>query len=96
MAKIRFDSTPEDHALIEQIAGRGVVLSAGAWKYQDAVMDITACHRNGCPLLLEKLLNADDFNFAHDVFGIRANMNRKTGKLNGLFLPRCANTKGGA
>lgn len=37
----------------------------------DILMDIDACHCNGCPLQLQALLDADDANFAHDVFGIR-------------------------
>lgn len=53
-----------------------------------AVMDIDACHNNGCPLKLAELLSAEDANFAHDVFGIRANINRKTGKLQNCFVPR--------
>lgn len=53
-------------------------------------MDITACHANGCPLKLDELLAADRFNFAHDVTGIRARIDRSTGKLTGCFLPRYA------
>ena len=30
----------------------------------------------------------DDHNFAHDVFGIRRHMNRKTAKLEDHFVPR--------
>lgn len=51
-------------------------------------MDLTACHANGCPLELERLLAADDFNFAHDVFGIMRHMDRRTGRLGNCFLPR--------
>jgi len=32
----------------------------------------------------------DDFNFAHDVFGIRRNIDRSTGKITGTFWPRYA------
>jgi hypothetical protein len=53
-------------------------------------MDITACHANGNPLNLDKLLAADDFNFCHDVFGIRNHLDRETGKLVGHFRPRCS------
>ena len=55
---------------------------------RDLIMDIDACHNNGCPLKLDELFVADDTNFAHDVFGIRANINHKTGKLENCFLPR--------
>ena len=53
-------------------------------------MDITACHINGGRLDIKKLLEADDFNFVHDVVGIERHMNRRTGKLDGSFLPRCS------
>lgn len=53
-------------------------------------MDITACHANGCPLRLLELAEADDANFAHDVFGIRRHIDRRTGKLGDCFLPRYA------
>ena len=42
------------------------------------------------PLDLERMLNADDINFAHDFFGIRKHMDRKTGKLGDCFVPRFA------
>lgn len=51
------------------------------------VMDIEAAHK-ACPLKLETLLASDDFNFAHDVFGIARHLDRDTGELTGCFLPR--------
>lgn len=53
-------------------------------------MDLMACHANGCPMNFQKLLDADDFNFTHDVSGIMRHLNRKTGKLEDCFLPRFA------
>lgn len=53
----------------------------------DAVMDITAVH-DATPLRLMDLLDADKLDFAHDIFGIRQNINRATGKLENSFLPR--------
>lgn len=76
---------------IHKIAARAVnmAISAGFdYPMMDADMDITACHVNGCPLKLEELLRADEFNFAHDVFGIRRHLNRETGKLENCFVPR--------
>ena len=55
-----------------------------------ALMDIVGCHRNGCPLELQALLEAETFDFVHDVFGIRRHINRNTGHLENGFLPRCA------
>lgn len=53
------------------------------------MMDIDATNEN-CPLKLQELLNADDFNFYHDLIGIGNNLNRKTKKLENCFLPRFA------
>lgn len=53
-------------------------------------MDIAAAHLNGCPLRLEELADADNFNFAHDVLGINRHLNRETGELQDCFLPRYA------
>lgn len=55
----------------------------------DLHMDLTACHANGCPMDWEKLMKADDFTLAHDVAGISRHINRRTGKLENCFLPRC-------
>lgn len=54
----------------------------------DIQMDVTATHCNGNPLRLDDLLAADDFNFAHDIYGIRRHLNRGTGKLENCFSPR--------
>lgn len=51
-------------------------------------MDLTVTHANGCPLKLEELLVADEFNFRHDVAGIYNHLDRKTGKLKDCFSPR--------
>lgn len=56
----------------------------------DTDMDLSACHANGCPLDFEKLANAPEADFMHDVFGIRKHINRTTGELMDCFLPRCA------
>lgn len=57
-------------------------------------MDLIAVHQNDVRLDFEKLLQADDFDFAHDICCIRSNLNRKNGKLENHFLPRCAKGKG--
>lgn len=51
-------------------------------------MDITCVHANGNPLRLRELLEADAFNFAHDVLGIYRHLNRETGELQNFFRPR--------
>lgn len=53
-------------------------------------MSLTACHYNGCPLDLDGLLTADNFNLLHDAMGIHINVSRETGKLENCFRPRYA------
>lgn len=55
----------------------------------DAEMDIAAANLT-CPMDLYKLIEADDFNFWHDVSGIGQHLNRETGELENCFHPRCA------
>jgi hypothetical protein len=89
----QFRCTRSEIIVVSKIAKRAVcmALDAGvAYKHQDAMMDIEACHSNGCPLKLEELLAADDGNFGHDVFGIRRFIDRETGKLGDGFWPRFA------
>lgn len=86
---IKWELTEEESALISDIADRVFQIWPG---YPDdkmtLFMDITACHCNGNPLRLEDLLNADNFNFSHDIGGIRRHINRETGKLEDFFSPR--------
>ncbi|TAL45450.1 MAG: hypothetical protein EPN91_02230 [Salinibacterium sp.] len=53
---------------------------------------LTSYHTSpNCPQLnLERLLRADDFDFTHDVFGIKIHFDRTTNALLNNFLPRCA------
>jgi len=78
--------------LISKIAKRAVEFAAKDDDKIDFIsldMDITAAH-NHCPLKLTELLEANEFNFCHDVFGIRNHINRDTGELQNCFLPRYA------
>lgn len=87
-----FDCTPGAGRTIRRIARRAIdsiqALKLSRVSVLDIRMDITACHANGCPLDLERLLAADDFNFAHDIIGIRRFLDRDTGKLSDMFSPR--------
>lgn len=88
---IKWATNREDMKVESQIAQRAVTMARELGIEYDqmaAIMDVDACHNNGNPLKLQELLDADDFNFAHDVFGIRTNINRTTGKLENCFLPR--------
>jgi hypothetical protein len=92
----KFEVSKYESYLINQIIKR-VRIDADAGLYENEkfdwlslTMDITACHANGCNLKLAELLTADDFDFVHDVFGIRRHINRMTGQLEDCFLPRYA------
>jgi len=89
----QFTASKFETKLIVKIAQRagGMAKKLGfGYAYQTALMDIEACHCNGCPLDLQKLLDAPDSDFGHDVFGIRRFLDRRTGKLGSCFLPRTA------
>ncbi len=89
----RFTASKEEERIINKIANRAVHMAADygvAYEKIDALMDLEACHCNGMPLALSKLLDADDANFGHDVFGIRRHINRKDGTVGDCFVPRYA------
>lgn len=93
MISIEWNATKKDVLLIHRIAKRVADLCKKDGRKLDLMsleMDITACHLNGCPLKLSKLLKADEFNLLHDVAGISKHINRETGKLENCFLPRFA------
>lgn len=90
---VQFTATQEERKLIRRIVRRGRALAIAheiplGEDTASLEMDIEAAHCNGTPLRLEDFLAADDFNFAHDFFGIRGHMDRTTGKLMHCFLPR--------
>ena len=101
---LSFDATAEEYDLAQAIGERAVrampewaaerqrsqTMSADMPVAVAVEMDVIAVNANGCPLDLQKLLDADDFNFAHDVDGIYWHLDRNTGKLKDCFLPRCA------
>ena len=90
---LNFTATKQEFEQIRAIAKRAVAMVAGTEIYysmQDALMDIEACHCNGCPLKLHELAGAKPSDFGHDVFGIRQHLNRETGQLEDCFLPRYA------
>ena len=53
-------------------------------------LDLVYCIKHQS-LDLEKLEKFPAFDFAHDIFGIHANLNHVTYELENGFLPRCAN-----
>jgi len=85
---VSYEVKKKDADIIQAIAERANREMPSACDVLNTSMDITACHANGCPLRLKDLLAADDFNFFHDVLGVKNHLNRKTGKLDGRFMPR--------
>ncbi|WP_321874515.1 DUF6874 family protein [Burkholderia ubonensis] len=94
MSAASFEVSREIGAAIELVAQRyQTLLRSKGLPSVDMLelhMDLTACHANGCPMDWESLSAADDFTLAHDVGGIRCHINRRTGRLEDCFLPRCA------
>lgn len=90
---VHFDVSDDENKAIKAIADRGVVMAIEEridYGRIEIAMDVTAVHANGCPLRLLALLRATDFDFAHDIFGIRRHLNRTTGQLEDGFTPRLA------
>lgn len=90
LGDVDLDSTDQERGWIHDIAERAEELGLIDGEARlSLMMDVAATHRNGCPLRLEHLLHeTTDFDFAHDVMGIRDNIDRTTGKLQHEFLPR--------
>lgn len=86
---LNWTATKEESEAFRRMAKRAYAIDSRR-SIGDYMMDLEACHCNGCPLDIEKLEKADDFNFTHDVFGIVGHLDRRTGQLTRCFLPRCA------
>jgi hypothetical protein len=85
---IKWKTTPEERQRITDIVKRACALDKSI-DHMTLIMDITACHLNDCKLRLEALgEEANDKDLMRDVYGIMRNMNRKTGKLENMFVPR--------
>ena len=87
---INWNVSKEDHDTLVALATRVKGELNTPDEFSTVMMDFTACHANGCALKLKELLVAERFDFSHDYFGIRQHINRKTGQLEGCFLPRYA------
>lgn len=84
--------TPKEHAALVKIVDRAVDMFRRHDTPRDRidiVMDLEVTHAT-CPLRLEELVEAGDFDFAHDIYGITRHLNRETGELENCFLPRFA------
>jgi hypothetical protein len=92
MTVASFHVTREEVLLINKIIERAERQSQRGHSIDrmTAHMDISACIANGCPLKLQEWLDAPDFDFAHDFYGIARHIDRTTGQLKDCFLPRFA------
>lgn len=91
---INFNCTPEERQLAVLISVRAqrAKLTTDVLGTQ---MDIVATHMNGCPLDLQGLLDAEAFDFSHDICGIARHLDRDDdsptgGQLLNCFRPRYA------
>lgn len=87
---VKFETTNEEFELVNKIISRAKELNIVSKDVLSDQMDIVAAHSNGTPLDFQKFLDFDEFNFMHDYFGIRNNIDRKSGELKNCFLPRCS------
>jgi hypothetical protein len=90
---VSFETIDVDREIIRKIASRAVAL--GKTKGGDpnplyVIKAITATHATGCRLDLQRFLDADDIDFAHDLIGIFRHLDRTTGRLRNSFCPRSA------
>ncbi len=86
---LKMDLNERDGELVQRIANRASTLMPMIGR-SDVLMNVTICHRNGCPLDLMRLADAADFDFIHDVAGIQRHLEHATGALTDCFLPRYA------
>lgn len=89
---VKFAATLDELALIRKIVERVAKLYPdNPLDVQSSIMDMDACHSNGCPLDLVRMAGWErDLDLIHDVYGIRNTLDRSTGKIVGLFHPRFA------
>lgn len=96
-AHVKLNASTTDALIIIAIVRRWRKLGSKKAFPVDALstsMDITAVHLNDTPLDLQKLLDFDDANLMHDIFGMANCLDRATGRLEKNFRPRCARPEG--
>ena len=86
---VDFNHTQES-IVLKIVARAGGMVKLNKSARMSLQMDIMAANgvNGNDPIDLTRLLDADDFNFAHDVFGIERHMDRETGLIGGFFSLR--------
>lgn len=77
----------QEFETIVEIAKRAEYMSLVALDRFTILMDLELAAKE-FNLRLEELLNAPNFDFAHDIVGIQKNIDRKTKTFKEYFLPR--------
>lgn len=93
MKEVSFSVSLEDQRLITRCVRRACDIGLIFDEDESRIslnMDLCAAKAQGCNIDFQKMLGFDSFNFAHDIVGIRKNLNRRTGELMNCFLPRAA------
>lgn len=73
--------------LTSDIADRAVALLGGS--KLTYLLDVYNSKKGNPEMDLEKLLKATDFDFLHDITGIRKHLDTHTQKFKNCFVPRC-------
>lgn len=77
----------ETFVKIVDIAKRAEQMELLLFDRMSLIMDLE-CANEEFNLRLDDLLQADDFNFSHDIVGIQNNLNRRTKEMENFFVPR--------
>lgn len=75
-------------AMIKKFAAEGEDLNPADWERTNTVIMMIQVN-NVNKLNLQKLLDFDEANFGHDMFGIARHAKAPTGKFQDCFWPRC-------
>lgn len=84
---IKWEANEEEKKWMEAIVAKAGDIGMAKL---EIMMNLEACHCNGCPLDLEGLAGANLFDIVHDICGIANHIDHLNGKLDGRFLPRFA------
>lgn len=88
---ISFNTTANEEFAIQRILNRVLDSGRSTESRLQLEMSLTACHLNGTPLDLDVMMDwPHDVDLIHDVYGIHKAIDKKTGKLSGIFHPRFA------